>query len=219
MPAAPIRFFFDFLSPYSYLASTQIEALAARHGRTLDARPVLLAAVLGARGAKGPAEEPARRAWTFKHVWRLAHATGVPIRLPPAHPFNPLPALRAVVLLEGDERRRAMAALWAATWQTGAGVVGAPAVAAALGAAGGDGDRLAAAAQSDAAKAAVRANTDEMVGAGGFGVPSMVADGELFFGFDAFGMLETFLRGEDPLPRRFLDVMKDLPASAQRKGV
>src|SRR5262245_43625018 len=93
-----IRFFFDFISPYSYLAWTQLPQLAQRHSCTVQATPVLFAALLDAHGTKGPAEVPARRRYVMKDIARKAHAFGVPIDVPFAHPFNPLLALRIASL-------------------------------------------------------------------------------------------------------------------------
>src|SRR5258706_11469171 len=93
-----IELFFDFISPYSYLAFTQAKALGARLGREVEPKPVLLAGILNALGTKGPAEVPARRAYLMKDLLRAAHRAGISIALPPAHPFNPLPALRIAAL-------------------------------------------------------------------------------------------------------------------------
>jgi len=68
-----ITFYFDFLSPYAYIAWTQIQPLALRHGRRVEPAPVLLAGLLNAHGQKGPAEIPAKRAYVFKDVLRKAH--------------------------------------------------------------------------------------------------------------------------------------------------
>src|SRR5687768_18570672 len=120
-----IEFFFDFISPYAYLASARVEALAARLRQEVEPRPVLFAAMLNALGTKGPAEVPARRAYVVKDVLRAAHRAGVKIALPPAHPFNPLPALR-VAALDGDRaiRVRIIDALLDATWCGGGGIDG-----------------------------------------------------------------------------------------------
>src|SRR5262245_57137505 len=93
----PIRFFFDLLSPYAYVAWTQIHRLAAKRERSVSIEPVLLAAILNALGQKGPAEIPPKRIYAFKDAYRKAHRAGVgPLTPPPSHPFNPLLALRSV---------------------------------------------------------------------------------------------------------------------------
>lgn len=122
MANAPIRFYFDYVSPYAYLAWTQIHGIAERHGRTVEPVPVLFGAVLTAFNAKGPAEVPARRDYLFKHLVRIAHVLKVPFVAPPAHPFNPLAALRVTLAVEDAEaRKRLISALYSAVWAGGGG--------------------------------------------------------------------------------------------------
>src|SRR5262245_7104705 len=160
MPDA-LRFHFDFVSPYAYLGWTQIHALAGRHGRAVEPVAILFAGVLNHHGQKGPAEIPAKRAYVFKDVARKARRLGVPLAAPPSHPFNPLLALRVASLsLSADEQRRAIEALFAATWATGAGVETADAVTAALDRAGLAGAELVARAGAADAKQRLRDQTD-----------------------------------------------------------
>jgi 2-hydroxychromene-2-carboxylate isomerase len=216
--AAPVRFFFDYVSPYSYLAWTQLPALAARCGREVEPVPVLFAALLQAHGTRGPAEVRAKRSYVFKHTSRLAHALGVPFSPPPTHPFNPLLALRVTSLpLAPQLKHRVVDALFAAVWAGGGGVEGPEQVAAVLGAAGLDAPALLAAAGAPEAKARLRLSTEEALAAGAFGVPSYLADGELLFGVDSLGHLEDCLRGRDPLQPEALARWRDLPASAVRR--
>src|SRR5947207_2147613 len=112
MSSSTLQFYFDFISPYAYLGWTQIHLLAGRHGSTVEPVPILFAALLNTYGHKGPAEIPPKRAYIFKNVLRLAHRLGVPLQPPPAHPFNPLLALRVASLpMEAGERRRLIDAL------------------------------------------------------------------------------------------------------------
>jgi 2-hydroxychromene-2-carboxylate isomerase len=143
--------------------------------------------------------------------------------LPPTHPFNPLLALRvAAQPLPEDDRARIVGALFDAVWRTGAGIEGPEAVALALGPLGLDTATLLQRASTPEAKAALRANTDELLALGGFGVPSMHADGELFFGSDSLPHLEAFLRGADPAASPAAAELKarwrEMPASARRRG-
>lgn len=89
----PISFHFDYLSPYAYLAWTQLHALAAQDGRDVLPVPTLLAALLDHSGSRGPAEIPAKRVYIFKDALRSARVLGLPLAPPPRHPFNPLLAL------------------------------------------------------------------------------------------------------------------------------
>lgn len=218
MDRAPLRFCLDYLSPYAYLAWTRMPALAARHGRVVEPVPVLLAGLLNALGTVGPAEIPPKRVYVFKHTCRIAHEFGVPLVPPPSHPFNPLLALRVTAAVEDLEARsRLVSALYASTWGGGKGCETPEAVSAAIQAAGLEAPALLAAAQTPEVKNRVRRNTEEALAAGVFGVPSLLADGELFFGVDSLGHLEGFLRGEDPLSHVDLERWRDLPSTASRR--
>jgi 2-hydroxychromene-2-carboxylate isomerase len=214
---APVRFLFDFLSPYAYLGWTQIHALAERNGRAVEPVPVLLAVLLNANGQKGPAEIPNKRVFVFKQVLRHAHRLGLPLVPPPTHPFNPLLALRAASLpMEGAARRALIDELFRATWGGGGGVEGPAEVAAAATAAGLDGAALVRAAGEAGAKERLKAQTAEALAAGAFGVPTVIVGEELFWGFDSFGDVETHLRGEDPVKKEMLGRWAGLKASASR---
>jgi 2-hydroxychromene-2-carboxylate isomerase len=219
MALAPLRFCLDYLSPYAYLAWTRMPALASRHGRVVEPVPVLLAGLLNALGSVGPAEIPPRRLYVFKHTYRIAHEFGVPLLPPPSHPFNPLLALRVTAAVEDLEARgRLVSALFTAVWGGGGkGAESPEAVAAAIQASGLDAPALLAAAGTQEVKDRVRRNTEEALAAGAFGVPTVLADGELFFGVDSLGHLEQFLRGEDPLSQVDLERWRDLPATASRR--
>jgi 2-hydroxychromene-2-carboxylate isomerase len=215
-----IELFFDFISPYAYLASRHARALGARVGHEVEPRPVLLAGILNALGTKGPAEVPARRAYLIKNVLRAAHNAGVAMELPPTHPFNPLPALRVAALdLDAEARWKIIDALFAATWAGGEGIEGVDRVAAVLRRAGLDDQALMARAATPEAKARLRQNTDDAISRGAFGVPTLFVEGEMFFGFDAFADLEAFVRGDDPATKRrdMLERWRTLPASATRR--
>jgi 2-hydroxychromene-2-carboxylate isomerase len=217
MNRAPLRFFFDYVSPYSYLAWTQLPALAERHGRTVELLPVLFAGVLNTLGTTGPAEVKQKRFYIYKHTRRIAHELGVPFVMPAAHPFNPLLALRVTAAVQDEEaRRRLVSALYAAVWAGGGGLVQPERVGEVVASVGLDAQALLAAAQTPAVKEQVRRNTEELLALEGFGVPTIVADGELFFGVDSLGHLERFLRGEDPLSREELERLRNLPVAASR---
>jgi 2-hydroxychromene-2-carboxylate isomerase len=190
-----MRFLFDFVSPYSYLAWTQIHAIAARHGRDVEPVPVLFAGILKARDARGPAETPERRAYLVRDVQRIAHALGVPIRPPPVHPFNPLLALRVA---SRAPRRELIDALFTCAWVTGEGLTDRAVVERAAG------REAVAAAETDEAKQLLRRATDEAIAAGVFGVPTILVDREMFFGTDSLPHLERFLGGEDPVRADFI---------------
>src|SRR3954466_2003412 len=89
-----ITFYLDFISPYAYLASEELPRALEGLSYTVDYRPILFAGLLKHHGQLGPAEIPGKREWTCRQVMWLAHAHGIPMQMPAAHPFNPLGLLR-----------------------------------------------------------------------------------------------------------------------------
>ncbi len=215
--ARTLRFSFDFISPYAYLAWARLHDFAARHRLDLELEPVLFAALLNAWGHKGPAEIPPKRTYTFKHVVRLAADQGMPLRPPPAHPFNPLLGLRlAALALPSVQQRTIIDVLFARVWARGEGITDLEAVANALSDAGLDGAALVEAAGGEAAKARLKAFTAAALERGVFGVPTYEIDGELFWGQDSIPHIERFLRGEDPARPDIVAQWAGLPAQARR---
>jgi 2-hydroxychromene-2-carboxylate isomerase len=220
--ALDIDFFFDFVSPYSYLAWRLLPEVAARHGRRIHPRPALLGAVMMAMQTRGQLETPARRAYVVKDLVRRAGLAGVPLTLPPAHPFHSLLGLRAASVPMPEEVRAVVIdRLFDAVWCTGAGIEGEAAVRRALG----EHARLLEHVGEPEVKATVKANTDALLAAGGFGVPTMLVRArkdeprELFFGSDSLAHMDAFLRGEDPVRHaagaRILAAWPDLPSTAR----
>jgi len=215
--ARTLRFSFDFISPYAYLAWTRLHDFAARQRLELELEPILFAALLNEWGHKGPAEIPPKRTYTFKHVVRLAAEQGVPLRPPPAHPFNPLLGLRLAALeLPAMQQRTIIDVLFARVWARGEGITDPQAVATALSKAGLDGAALVEAAGSDPGKARLKAFTAAALQRGVFGVPTYEIDGEVFWGQDSIPHIERFLRGEDPAGPEVVAQWADLPTQARR---
>jgi 2-hydroxychromene-2-carboxylate isomerase len=214
-----VDFHFDFLSPYAYLAWTQVQPLARRYGATLRPIPTLLAALLAHGNTRGPAEIPAKRAYVFVDTLRSARHLGVPLAPPPAHPFNPLLALRAVAVVDDAAARvRLIDALYAATWGGGSGCDTIERVQAAVDVAGLPASVLVRA-QSEG-KERLKQHTDDAIAAGVFGVPTMrLGDGPscFFFGLDSFGALERHLAGQENIVDDDVTRWRDLPAAASRK--
>ena len=105
-----VDWYFDFVSPFSHIALYRLHEIPAR----IVLKPVLFAGLLAQWGQKGPAEIPGKRQWTYRWCTWWAGQLGVPFRFPAAHPFNPLPYLR-LVLVAGPTREnvgRIFDALW-----------------------------------------------------------------------------------------------------------
>lgn len=188
-----LEFFFDYLSPYSYLAWVRAATVLA--GVRLRPRPVLLGPLLTHAGQLGPAEIAAKRACTVRDTLRRAARAGVPLRWPQKHPFRSLLAARCTLASGCDPR--VISALFHAAWQRGEDLEDRETVIAALVRESLD---PALVAQAGAQSQALRANTDEAIARGVFGVPTLVdADGELFFGDDQLESIAAKLAGRDPL--------------------
>jgi 2-hydroxychromene-2-carboxylate isomerase len=176
--------------------------LARRYGLLVEPVPVLFAGLLEAHGTTGPAETPAKSIWMFKNNLRKAALLGVPLNSPAYHPFNPLLALRATTAArDADECDAFITRLFEAVWVRKEHVRraggrrarrkrGRPRMA-----------RRWCAASEPEAKSALRAQTDDALARGVFGVPTMEMNGEIFWGYDDLPYLELFLAGEDPLAR------------------
>lgn len=215
---APVKFIFDFISPYAHLAYPEALRLCERHDRTLEPVPVVFGAILDHHGHLGPAEIPPKRLYTFKNILRLAHARGRVVTPPPAHPFNPLLSLRAALAVEDLEARvRLVGRLFTAVWGPGEpgvtdpGVVGRLATEVGL-----DGAAIVSRATSPEIKGRLRECTEHAIQRGVFGVPTLLIDDELFWGLDAMPHAAAFLAGNDPLDHEVLASWASLPAGIQR---
>ena len=174
-----ITWYFDFISPFAWLQWPKVKSLAASRPVTL--RPIVFAGVLERHGQKGPAEIPGKREFTYRHALWRARQNGQSLRFPPAHPFNPLAALR--LCIAAGSTVAATDAIFDWIWaqgNAGDSIAALAPVAAGLGI-----NDPAAAIADPAVKAQLRANFDEAMAEGVFGVPTLSLDGRLFWGDDA----------------------------------
>lgn len=198
--SAALDFWFDYHSPWCYLAAEEIAALAARRGRRVRWRPLHLPRLIEAIGGRHPLQQSAAFvAWYKQDLQDWAALRGVTIRYHPQFPLRPARALRATLHAERQGLADAFArAVFRAYW-TDSRDISELAVLAALGRdVGLDGAAVAAAAEQEEWKAALVANTREAEARGVFGVPTVDADGALFFGNDRLGLLEHRLGGDAP---------------------
>jgi len=189
-----LDFFYDFVCPYAYLASTGVEALAARTGARLVWRPFLLGGVFRALGtADDPnrALHPARARYNLLDMHRWAEHRAVPFRMPPGHPRRTVLALRAALAAGDAALPAASQAIYRAYWAEGRDVEDPAVVAGALSAAGLDGPALVARAPD--LKDELFRRTGEAVAAGVFGAPAFVVAGQLFWGQDRMDFAEAAL--------------------------
>ena len=188
---APIDFYFDFSSPYGYLASTKIDALAAKHARTVLWRPMLLGVAFKATGGAPLPSIPLKGEYSRRDFLRSARFYGIPYRQPDPFPVSTVAACRAFYSLDEPKDRRELAgALFRAYFVEGVNI-GEPAnvlrIAAELG--------LKPDIESQAVKDATRAEVEAALAKGVFGSPYLIVDGEPFWGVDRFEQVDRWLRG------------------------
>jgi 2-hydroxychromene-2-carboxylate isomerase len=189
-----LRFHFDVVSPYAYLAFERLPQVLEGLSVEVSYQPVLFAGLLQHWANKGPAEIEHKRAWTFRQVAWLAHEHGITIEVPVQHPFNPLALLRlalACAPVGATPSRRVCERLFHHVWHGGADA--------------NDPQRLQALHDAldprrepagDEVKQALKDATAQAASRGVFGVPTIEVDGRLFWGLDSLSMLAAYLRGD-----------------------
>ena len=189
------EFFFDFGSPASYLAYTQMDRLAQRTGAEIVWRPMLLGGVFKATGNASPAAVPAKGKWMTADLARFAGRYGAPFAHNPYFPINTLLMMRGAAAYEGDTQFRPYVdAMFRAMW-VDCKNMNDPAIAAGmLMAAGFDPAAFMARAESQPAKDRLKATTEEAVARGVFGAPTIFVGQHMFFGQDRLDFVEEALR-------------------------
>jgi 2-hydroxychromene-2-carboxylate isomerase len=204
------QWYFDFISPFSYLQFNKV--LGWRERLDITPVPILFGGVLQHHGQLGPAEIKGKREFTYRFVRWQAEQEGVTLRFPPAHPFNPVAALR--LCIAAGTTWQSIETIFAHIWRDGraATVDDLGEIGRALGVMD-----VAAATGTDAVKAQLRANTDGAIAAGLFGVPTLICGDEIFWGNDATPMIEDWFahpaRFDEPEYRR----IEQLPYGIERR--
>ena len=195
--AAPIEFWFDFSSPYSYLASEKIEELAARHGRKVDFKPTLLGVIFRTTGGVPLTElVPPKASYFAKDFERSARYAGVPFKHPSVFPIATVGTSRAFLWLRTQDEAMAVRFLHAAfrAYFSQDRNIGEPEVIGALATeVGADPVALARGVQEPAIKDRLKALVDESIARGVFGAPTIFVDGEMFWGHDRLPQVDRWL--------------------------
>ena len=195
--ARTLEFYFDYGSPYSYLADTQVEAIAQRAGATLVRKPMLLGGVFKATGNHSPAELPQKSAWSGFDMPMWARHYGVPFQRNPFFPVNTLALMRGAAAAQIDGSfERYHPAVFKAMWIEGRNLNDMKEVAAVLTAAGLDAGIFGARIQDQDVKDRLKATTEEAVARGVFGAPTCFVDKMMFFGNDRLPFVEMALKEE-----------------------
>jgi 2-hydroxychromene-2-carboxylate isomerase len=205
-----LTLYFDFVSPYSYIAFKRLHQLP--NDVAVELRPVLFAGLLNHFGQKGPAELAPKRRWTYRWCTWWAKELGIAFRFPASHPFNPLHHLRLAVAAGATPEN--IGRIFDAVWTTGAEAADPAAFKALAAALGVNEARLGAPEVKDR----LRSNTEEAAARSVFGVPTYEVDGELFWGADALGFVNAYLADPAVLSNDEMRRVDALPVGAARKS-
>ena len=204
------EWYFDFISPFSYLQFKTFHRLP----NSLEVRlvPVLFAGLLNHWGQKGPAEIPAKRIEMYRYCHWIAERLGIPFKTPPAHPFNPLKALRLAIAV--DANFTAVELIFDYIWGEGNGIhteEGLRDLSSRMKIKNVD-----VLISSDTVKNVLRQNTEQAVAVGVYGVPTFAVDTELFWGFDRTDMLLEYLNNPAMMQTPEMQRLTDVPKAAER---
>jgi 2-hydroxychromene-2-carboxylate isomerase len=197
-----VEFYYDLVSPYSFLAYGQLGRICEENGATLALRPMLLGAVHKEAGIKAPIETKLKARYQARDIRRWAEYYGLPLRFPDPFPFRTLKTMRAAMFLrERGELEAFTDAAFALYWEEGGAPKGleeadeeAPlsSVARQIGT---DPEELLEGAASAGAKRDLKAATSEAVERGVFAAPIFFVGDEMFWGNDRLHFVEAALRG------------------------
>lgn len=207
------RWYFDLISPYAYLHLRQFGKLPA--SLEIEYVPVLFAGMLKHNDHKGPAEIPSKRIYTYRHVTWLGLHLGIPFRMPPAHPFNSLHALR--LLIAAGPTPTHVETAFRMIWEEGRDLQD-PKEVQELGVRLHIKDVQAALAD-ESVKARLKANTEEAIAAGLFGVPSFMVGEAMFWGQDSLDMMLDYLKHPELFDSAEMRRVAALPIGTARREV
>ncbi|NID17071.1 2-hydroxychromene-2-carboxylate isomerase [Luteibacter yeojuensis] len=206
----PVTWYFDFISMFSWLQWQSIRELATR--REVSLRPFLFGALLKQMDQRGPAEIERKREFTYRYAQWRARKAGIPLRFPPTHPFNPLPALR--LCIAAGNTVDAVGAIFEWIWAHGRAADTAEALeplAASLGIAD-----VRAALAAPEVKAQLQAHFEEAMRRRVFGVPTLAIGDELFWGADAHAFAMDYLAHPDMFAEGEMARLGALPVGLSR---
>jgi 2-hydroxychromene-2-carboxylate isomerase len=195
--AAPIEFYFDFSSPYGYLAAQKIDALAGKYGRTVDWRPVLLGVIFRETGAAPLTVVPLKGEYSKRDFARSARFHGgLEFRMPSKFPIPSQAPARIVLWLKARDptlATRVAKALYRAYFVDGVDISNPDAAASVAASEGADGAAARAAIDDPAVKDELKGEVEQAIARGVFGSPFVFVDGEPFWGLDRFDQIERWL--------------------------
>jgi 2-hydroxychromene-2-carboxylate isomerase len=191
-----VEYFYDYVSPFTYMADSRLAAIAERTGTEFVYRPMVLGGVFKATGNGPPAAVPAKGKYMLADIARWAKRYGLPLQFNPHFPVNTIHALRgALVAQEEGVFPRYHEAIFRAVWENQQNAGDKDVLRDVVKGAGIDGDLIVERTGEQAVKDRLRAHTDEAVERGAFGSPTFFLGEEMFFGNDRLDFLEERLLG------------------------
>jgi 2-hydroxychromene-2-carboxylate isomerase len=192
---ARLEYFYDYVSPFSYLADTQLDGLCQRTGAEIVYRPFFLGGVMQATKNSPPINVPNKGRYMFADISRWSRRYGVELNPNPHFPVNTLHAMRASVAAAGDGRFRDLhRALFRAVWVDGKNVADEDVLRSVIAGARLDAVAILARSKEAGVKDELRRNSEEAVERGAFGAPTFFVGQEMFWGNDRLDFLEEALR-------------------------
>ncbi len=206
-----LTFYFDFLSPYSYLAWCWLRDYMANAPSSLEfsLKPVTMAPLIHAQETKGPAEIPAKREYLMRDILRRTQKEQIPFKAPVQLPFNSLYALRLSLQECASLRQTSVVdAFYRKAWEQGADIGDTEVVHQVLDSLDLPRREWMDKVGSKEARRQLKLNTKEAIAGGVFGVPTFLVENgsetEMFWGSDSIHFLKDYLAGEDPLDKEEL---------------
>lgn len=215
-----LNFYFDYLSPFSYFAWLKLGILRTELNLQVKLKPVALGPLLNHWGIKGPGEVQPKREFLLKEMLRYSTKNKIEFTTPKTHPFNSLYALRLSLLeVSGTNQEKVIETFWKAGWQKRIDMGSPEELIECLKENNLPGEELYEKSFSREAKQALKANIQEAIDHGVFGVPSFVTNGELFWGADSMDNLKDFITGKDTLDREKFEILLSSTPRAANQSV
>ena len=181
--------YFDFVSPFAYLQNLRLEEFSSHI--KIDRKPLLFAGLLKHWDSKGPAELPPKRLFTYRHVQWMADRLDIPLRFPDRHPFNPIPLLR--LCIAAGCSNKAVDSIFKCIWEEGL-VFDDPdhwnTFCNAVGLSVFEANELI---SKPEIKSELITNGENAIKRAVFGVPTLIVDGQLFWGYDSTSLVLDYL--------------------------
>lgn len=208
-----VDYYFDFLSPYSYLSWHLSAAIRENHEIKINYRPVMMTSLFSHFEIKPPGEVAPKREFMLKQCFRISHKNNIPFQTPKTHPFNPLYALRlATVAASGRLQAKVIETLWKIGWTQGLDLGDPDVLEQELAKNEIPAKEIMENSFSPEAKNEIKNNIKLAKEQMAFGVPSWVIDGELFWGTDSLDDLQNTLNGKDYWDRQtYENALKNNP--------